>query len=120
MIKNTQSLVDALKELHTGPKLAHLDVRRENVCMDLSRQVPHVVLIDLDRSCRVNTSSYIATSKYADYKHPGETTNEMYKARSANWLCKNLDWMQLGLLLSKVLSSRGVNHSFICKLKEHG
>ncbi len=106
----TRSLVSALKGLHDGPKLAHLDIRRENVCMDLISEPPLIVLIDLDRSCECEKPALAATALYTT------ATDEMYKPLNSTWTCENLDWLQLGLLLCKVFTSH-VNDSFICELK---
>ncbi len=100
----------ALKGFHDGPKLAHLDVRRENVCVDID--LGHLyILVDLDRSCNVSFPANMAQSKYA-----GDKKYAMYTPLGEHWLSENLDWLQLGLMLGKLFLSHA-NDRFVWHVK---
>ena len=73
-------------EHHHSENVAHLDVRLDNVCF----KVPHtVVLIDFDRHMEADRPASI----FLTYEH-----SVMYQAHEG-WLCWNLDWKQLGLMI---------------------
>ena len=85
-----QVLVQIVEELHQL-NIAHLDIRRENVCV--ATDFSTLVLIDLDRSVKANTTANIISSDF-------EPENDMYYPSSSDrkWTAENLDWKQVGLL----------------------
>ena len=75
----------AIKQLHLQTKLAHLDIRLDNVCFNV-RCKP--VLIDLERTERIGRSLP---------SHLGDSKSCMYDRNKTN------DWMQLGWMFAWVL-----------------
>ncbi len=57
-----QSVVDIVDKLHKELYIAHLDIRRENICVSLDGST--LVLIDLDRSDNVNENAQPISSKF--------------------------------------------------------
>ena len=85
-----RSLVKAVESLHVE-SIAHLDIRLENICM----KDDQIVLIDLDRSASTQYEAVLFQNKYpnsVNYEPPNDQS----------WTCENLDWKQVGLLLSGV------------------
>ena len=74
----------AIDELHRVPKLAHLDIRLDNVCFDCNFEA---VLIDLERAERVGRRlpEYFRDSESCMYDRTKTVVEH--------------DWMQLGWML---------------------
>ncbi len=103
-----RSLVNVVKALH-ALNLAHLDIRRENICLSESG----LVLIDLDRSCE-------ATGEAIMYKYKYRTNPKMKIIIPVNWTNAQLDWAQVGLLLQTLYPDLGKRDAFILKLLNDG
>ena len=102
-------VVKAVNELHDRAKVAHLDIRLENICVD--DESNRLILVDLDRSRPIFV---IAEDVHVLYGN-----HEMYwgPAGSHNWPVSMLDWRQVGLMFkTRVL----INHEFVTKLIEEG
>ena len=105
-----RSLVNLVMSLHEQ-NLAHLDIRRENIC--ISRTRDELVLIDLDRSCE-------ATGKAILYKQKYCTNPKINIKIPVNWTNAQLDWAQVGLLLQTLYPDLGKRDAFILKLLNDG
>ncbi len=105
-----RSLVNLVMSLHER-NLAHLDIRRENIC--ISRTRDELVLIDLDRSCE-------ATGEAILYKHKYCTNPKINIKIPVNWTNAQLDWAQVGLLLQTLYPDLGKTDAFILKLLNDG
>ena len=102
-------VVKAVNELHDRAKVAHLDIRLENVCVD--DESNRLILVDLDRSRPIFVIAEDVRGLYGE--------DEMYwgPAGSHNWPVSMLDWRQVGLMFkTRVL----INHEFVTKLIEEG
>ena len=86
-------VVNALQELHDSG-CAHQDVRLENICY--CPTTFEVVLIDMDRSCTADKPASLQ-SRY------GKSTMYSLPA-SSPWKAWNIDWRQLGILITFILS----------------
>lgn len=84
-----EQIVRALTELHQN-KIAHLDIRLENICFSDNGEA---ILIDLDRSDKVTKPA----EQITDYGKSNMYTHE------EGWTAKNLDWRQLAILLHYIL-----------------
>ena len=107
-----RSLVQAVESLHVLG-FAHLDIRLENICMNDNQQI---VLIDLDRSASKQLLALCLKNRYprsVNYQPPPD---------DQSWTSENLDWKQVGLLLSGVFprphSSKTIR--FLSDLKGNG
>ena len=79
-------------EHNHGENVAHLDVRLENICF----KAPHtVVMIDFDRHMDADKPASLSLT------YEGSV---MYEAHEG-WVCGNLDWKQLGLMILWVIRS---------------
>ena len=85
---------DALEELHSKYRYAHLDVRLANVCFDGE----HVKLIDFDR-CRYISVKDVASEYSGHYMYKYSGTLDLKKQNVSL-----LDWKQLGLLIYSILN----------------
>ena len=102
-------VVKAVNELHDRAKVAHLDIRLENICVD--DESNRLILVDLDRSRPIFVIAEDVRVLYGNH--------EMYcgPAGSHNWPVSMLDWRQVGLMFkTRVL----INHEFVTKLIEEG
>ncbi len=88
-------LVEAITELHEVG-YAHLDIRLENVCFN---ECGHVILIDLDRSDDITSSSF---DNYG--------SSQMYQSENALWVAENYDWKQLSILIHYILNEEIVDY----------
>ena len=102
-------VVKAVNELHDRAKVAHLDIRLENICVD--DESNRLILVDLDRSRPIFVIAEDVRGLYVK--------DEMYwgPAGSHNWPVSMLDWRQVGLMFMKSLL---INHEFVTKLTEEG
>ena len=80
-----------LYELHITNKVAHLDVRLDNICFSESNCA---VIIDFDRCCPA--SEAIKQSLF--------DKSVLYKAEHIDWTCEQLDWKQLGLMIAWIIT----------------
>ena len=81
-----EKVIPVLKHLHQVENVAHLDVKLDNICF--KRHPDTIVMIDFDRHKNANKPAAL----HLTY------TSVMYSAKEG-WLCKNLDWKQLGLMI---------------------
>ncbi len=95
-----------INTLHNDFGIAHLDIRRDNVCRDQDNNC--LVLIDLDRSKNMTLSACTYSHVYPN--------SDNYVVGSDDWKCEQLDWKQLGILFSSLFGHE--RHEFILKLKE--
>ena len=96
-----RSLVNVVKKLH-GMNIAHLDIRRENVCMTSNQKL---VLIDLDRSETGDTPALVVKNLYEN--------NPMYTPGDRNWVCTQLDWKQVGLMFQRVFEKHKTDEIYL-------
>ena len=82
---------EGLQVLHCKYLYSHLDIRLPNICW--SNEEP--VLIDFDRGLEINTRADKACSRYPN--------SVMYKPLSNTWTVSNLDYLQLGILVCRVM-----------------
>ena len=102
-------VVKAANELHDRAKVAHLDIRLENICLDDDNN--RLILVDLDRSRPIFLIAADVCYLYVK--------DEMYwgPAGSHDWPVSMLDWRQVGL---KFKTSVLINYGFVTKLNEEG
>ena len=116
---------DALNELHTNYKTAHLDVHRQNVCFAKGDKNFIVVLIDLDASTPIAPFEGSPTCGER-YKPPSSLQHS-----AALWTSDRTDWKQLGLLAARILfpgfDNKAIVHQrlyedddFLCSLIDNG
>ncbi len=101
-----QSLVTLVNTLHESG-LAHLDLRRDNICV--SRDQKSLVLIDLDRSQRIGIEAYEFAQVYVNVEYQVNTS----------WTNEQIDWLQVGMMLKKIFPEHQ-NNAFILKLLTEG
>ena len=113
----------ALSSLHTVLNCAHLDVRLDNICFKEVNGSNQAILVDLDRSKDKDYSLDLIKSSYCGSRK----LNAMYVAENSGWNTFNLDYRQLGILLSSLFNQTGDNlfvtnfpNGFIEKLYKHG
>ena len=85
------SVIKSLKVMHDEARIAHLDIRIENVSWDNDH---HAVFIDLDRSEPIECPAKECAGKY------GESL--MYQVPSANWTVENLDYCQIAIMIGRI------------------
>lgn len=126
LVEFVATVVKAIQCIH-GHRIAHMDIRLENICFRRQDGIGTAVLIDFDRSEDVNK------------KIPGEIVygdSTMYKVGTGNssWTCENTDWRQLAILIIAVkyrtggrkyvgyhqLEANATDPSFIYKLYDAG
>ncbi len=101
-----QSLVTLVNTLHESG-LAHLDLRRDNVCV--SDDNKSLVLIDLDRSQKIGIGAHVFEHIYVNVKYKVHTS----------WTNEQVDWLQVGIMLKKIFPEHR-NDAFILKLINEG
>ena len=103
--------VKAIQELH-GDGFAHLDIRRENFCIDDDSN--QLRLIDLDRSQNAELPTKSVYELYGN--------DDMYTPEEPTWTLANLDWKQLGLMIRKIFAGSEFHDDsgFIQKLTKEG
>ncbi len=101
-----QSLVTLVNTLHESG-LAHLDLRRDNICV--SKDKRSLVLIDLDRSQRIGIEAYEFAQIYVNVEYQVNTS----------WTNEQIDWLQVGMMLKKIFPEHQ-NNAFILKLLTEG
>ena len=87
-----------LRHFHDMEKIAHLDVRLENICFKLPDTV---VMIDLDRYMSADDRASLDLT-YASVMYSGND----------GWLCENLDWKQLGLMINWLISDDHAHYDY--------
>lgn len=105
-------------------KVAHLDIRLDNICGKYDGNEFQAVLIDLDRS-KCCTRTYAMSGVKI---RPG--TSVMYKIPDKLWTLDKVDWIQMGIMIFAFLNSitsakyhqtTPTPHSkFLCSLVEKG
>lgn len=91
-----KEVIPVIEHLHSE-NVAHLDVRLDNICF----KVPStVVMIDFDRHMKADRPANLSLT----YEE-----SVMYEAYNG-WLCGNLDWKQLGLMIIWVI--RGHDYDY--------
>lgn len=107
-----KDVIAAIHELH-GVGIAHLDIRLENICVRRDNDDYHPIFIDIDRSQ--------LKSKRASFLYIKYSRTAMYKCGDSSWTCENLDWKQLGLLISLILDENEESrHDFVKVLINEG
>eukprot|EP00118_Oscarella_pearsei_P008614 m.45427 g.45427 ORF g.45427 m.45427 type:complete len:500 (+) comp33594_c0_seq1:43-1542(+) len=101
-----ESVSKAIQALHDDLKVAHLDIRLENICFRCNDDSSATaVLIDLDRAAPIHKSA-----RNVRYCNSGSC---MYKVPMAlgGFTVEQLDWRQLGILMMYVkYGSRGKSY----------
>ena len=90
------SVHEAITELHDQFKIAHLDIKLGNICIDGAPGTFVAKLIDLDRS--QNAGKPFLKSNVFKY------TSVMYKGKK-DWTLGQLDWRKLGIVIFGFLNN---------------
>ena len=96
-----KSVSDALTELHDKLNLAHLDVRLENICIDSNHE--RATLIDFDRSRAYNRKTTVLD---ANTRNCSVMYREPEPSSFGTWTLAQLDWRQLGIMISAIINNR--------------
>ena len=94
-----EKVAGVLDDLHAKHNVAHLDVRLENTCFELP---DHVVMIDFDR--------YMPANEVRDMSMLYDSV--MYEGQK-EWMCKQFDWKQLGIMIAWVISGCEEYHNSV-------
>ena len=110
------SVIKSLKVLHDEARIAHLDIRIENVCWDNDH---HAVFVDLDRSEPVDHLAMECVGKYRK--------SLMYQLPKADWTAENLDYCQIAIMIGRIEGNADPHvvppdlaHPFVKKLYVEG
>ena len=101
----------ALSSLHTVLNCAHLDVRLDNICFKEVNGSNQAILVDLDRSKDKDYSLDLIKSSYCGSRK----LKLALQCMSQNFVLTvagttfNLDYRQLGILLSSLFNQTGDN-----------
>ena len=85
------SVIKSLKVLHDEARIAHLDIRIENVCWDNDQRA---VFVDLDRSEHVDCPAKECVGKYGK--------SLMYQLPKADWTAENVDYCQIAIMIGRI------------------
>lgn len=110
------AVLESLKVMHEEARIAHLDIRIENICWDDQQRV---VFIDLDRSAAVETPAKSCVGrKYGNSK--------MYLFKD-DWTAQNVDYRQVAVMIGLIEGNRSphtispkLTHQFIATLYNDG
>ncbi len=96
----TEQLVNVVKLLHQCFNLAHLDIKRDNICVNSNLDL---VLVDLDRSY---TNTEVACNLLDD------------RIKHLDWTLEQVDWLQVGYLLTDLFPRLGADPFLVNLINE--